>query len=139
MIENIFEDYYLNEDFENLFEEIDGLEEFCESEKCFGIELYSVSNNQNSFIEKISINEFKLFSFKTVVLDKEHKETLDEILFSDTLYNNLIFDSSNSSSLLEISKMLLTSSLISFVVDKISRVYSSLSSGVSVLSCKSVA
>ena len=61
---------------------------------------YNTTNNK-IFINNIDINNYS----KEVLRDNILYLNQNEILFSDTLYNNLIFDNSNSSNLLEISKM----------------------------------
>lgn len=61
---------------------------------------YSVKNNK-VFINNIDINNYdkKTLSENIIYLSQ------NEILFNDTLYNNLIFDDSDTSKLLEITKM----------------------------------
>ena len=61
---------------------------------------YNTTNNK-IFINNIDINNYS----KEVLRNNILYLNQNEILFSDTLYNNLIFDNSNSSNLLEISKM----------------------------------
>jgi len=68
---------------------------------------YNVKNN------KILINNIDLNNYKDNII-KENIIYLgqNEILFNDTLYNNLIFDNSDSSKLLDISKMCCLDSII---------------------------
>ena len=61
---------------------------------------YSVKNNK-VFINNIGINNYD----KKVLNENIMYLSQNEILFNDTLYNNLIFDDSDSSKLLEITKM----------------------------------
>ena len=61
---------------------------------------YSVDNNKIS-INNIDINNYS----KKVINDNILYLSQNEILFNDTLYNNLIFDNSEKSNLLEICKM----------------------------------
>lgn len=61
---------------------------------------YSIGNN-NIFINDIDINNYtkKILDNNILYLSQ------NEILFNDTIYNNLVFEDSNSSNLLEITKM----------------------------------
>lgn len=61
---------------------------------------YSVKNNK-VFINDIDINNYD----KKILNENIMYLSQNEILFNDTLYNNLIFDDSDSSKLLEITKM----------------------------------
>lgn len=68
---------------------------------------YNIKNN------KIFINNIDLNNYKSNVVDNNILYLgQNEILFNDTLYNNLIFDSSNSSNLLDISKLCCLDSII---------------------------
>lgn len=61
---------------------------------------YNIKNN------KILVNNIDLNNYKSsVVSDNILYLCQNEILFNDTLYNNLVFDNSDSSNLLNISKM----------------------------------
>lgn len=61
---------------------------------------YNVNNNM------ISINDIDINSYNKKVIDNNILYlSQNEILFNDTLYNNLIFDNSEKSNLLEVSKM----------------------------------
>ena len=61
---------------------------------------YKVDNN------KITINDIDINNYTKSTIDNNILYlSQNEILFNDTLYNNLIFDNSNSSNLLEISKL----------------------------------
>ena len=68
---------------------------------------YNTTNNK-IFINNIDINNYS----KEVLRNNILYLNQNEILFSDTLYNNLIFDNSNSSNLLEISKMCYVDKLV---------------------------
>ena len=72
-IENL-EDYF-NEDF---MAEIENVEDYCLDYSCFGIDVYSVSNNKYTFVDKININEFKVMFiiplFPIEVTDNESTE-----------------------------------------------------------------
>lgn len=61
---------------------------------------YNVSNN-HVFINNIDINNYT----KKIINQNILYVSQNEILFNDTLYNNLIFDNSDSSIILDISKM----------------------------------
>ncbi len=61
---------------------------------------YSVENNK-IFINGIDINNYKLNTINDNILYISQ----NEVLFNDTLYNNLIFSSDNHSKLLKITKM----------------------------------
>ncbi len=55
----------------------------------------------NIFIDSIDINNYK----ENVIRDNILYISQNEVLFNDTIYNNLIFEGSNSSNLLNVSKM----------------------------------
>ena len=61
---------------------------------------YNVDNNK-VFINGIDINNYTKESINNKIIYVSQ----NEILFNDTLYNNLIFDNSDSSKLLDVSKM----------------------------------
>jgi len=61
---------------------------------------YSINNNK-IFINNIDINNYS----NKVINDNILYLSQNEILFNDTLYNNLVFDDSNKSILLDITKM----------------------------------
>ena len=61
---------------------------------------YKVDNNK-VFINGIDINNYTKKSINNKIIYVSQ----NEILFNDTLYNNLIFDNSDSSKLLDVSKM----------------------------------
>ena len=61
---------------------------------------YSIKNN------KITINDIDINNYSKETLDNNILYlSQNEILFNDTLYNNLIFDNSDSSNLLDVCKM----------------------------------
>ena len=61
---------------------------------------YSISK------DKIFINRTDLNNYKTTTIDNNIMYiSQNDVLFNDTMYNNLIFDSSNKNSLLDITKM----------------------------------
>lgn len=64
------------------------------------LKYYSVNNN-NLFINNIDINNYTQGIINKNILYVSQ----NEVLFNDTLYNNLIFDNSDSSKLLDITKM----------------------------------
>ena len=69
---------------------------------------YNINNN-NIFINGIDINNYKDSALNNNIVYLSQ----NEILFNDTLYNNLIFDDSDSSKLLDISKMCFIDKILS--------------------------
>ena len=64
------------------------------------MKFYKIKNNK-IFINNIDLNNYSTSTINNNILYLSQ----NEILFNDTLYNNLIFDGSNSSKLLDICKM----------------------------------
>ena len=61
---------------------------------------YNIQNNR-VFINNIDLNNYNINTLNNNVLYLGQ----NEILFNDTLYNNLVFDNSNSSKVLDVSRM----------------------------------
>ena len=64
------------------------------------MKLYNIKNNK-VFINDIDLNNYNINTLNNNILYLSQ----NEILFNDTLYNNLVFDNSNSSKILDVSRM----------------------------------